>query len=343
MKPKAALAVLAVSLVVGTGCGGSGKRLNGGGSTFVNPMMTKWASVYEKAKGIQVNYQSLGSGAGIQQMIVKTIDFGCTDAPLNDEQLSKAKATGGEVVHIPLVMGAVVPIYNLEGIQKPLQFTGSVLAGIYLQKIKKWNDPELAKLNPDVKLPDKDILIVHRSEGSGTTYIWVDYLSKVSPEWKEKVGVGPSVNWPAGAGAKGNEGVAGKVANSPGGMGYVELIYALQNKIPFGVVQNREGAFVTASLESITAAAKGALVNIPEDLRYSLTDAPGKDAYPISGTTWAVLYVTQPVGKGQAVVDFLRWVTHEGQQYTKDLDYAHLPEELVHRLEKKLDQVHIAQ
>jgi len=341
MKRNVTLAALAAAVLIWTGCGGGGnpRRLNGGGSSFVNPMMSKWASEYEKAKGVQVNYQSMGSGAGIQQMIAKTIDFGCSDAPLNDEQLSKAKGSGGEVVHLPLVMGAVVPIYHLEGVKVTLRFSGPVLADIYLEKIKKWNDPELAKLNPGVELPDKDILTVHRSDGSGTTYIWVEYLSKISSAWKEKVGVGTSVNWPGGVAAKGNEGVAGKVGQSPGSIGYVELIYARQNKIPFGDVQNREGQFVKPSLESVTAAAKGALTDIPEDLRYSLTDAPGEASYPISGTVWAVIFVNQPPGKGQAVVDFLRWVTHEGQQYTSDLDYARLPEELVRRLEKKLDQV----
>jgi phosphate transport system substrate-binding protein len=218
-----------------------------------------------------------------------------------------------------------------------------VLADIYLEKIKKWNHPELARLNPGVDLPDLDILTVHRSEASGTTYIWVDYLSKVSPtEWKPQVGVGTSVKWPGGLGAKGNEGVAGKVAQSPGAIGYVELIYAMQNKINFGLVQNQEGEFITPSLESVTAAARGALTHIPDDLRYSLTNAPGKDTYPISGTTWAVLYVNQPPVKGEAVVKFLHWVTHEGQQYAKDLYYARLPVELVQRLDKKLDQVAVS-
>jgi len=345
MKRKLALAAMITAVVTSAaGCRDGGKqqqRLNAGGSTFVYPMMSKWASEYDKLKGVKVNYQSIGSGGGIQQMTAKTFDFGCTDAPMNDEQLKKAQETGGDVVHLPLVMGAVVPIYNLEGIKEPLRFSGTVLADIYLEKIKKWNDAELTKLNPGVELPDKDILTVHRSEGSGTTYIWVDYLSKVSQTWQQKIGVGTSVNWPGGLGAQGNEGVAGKVTQAPGAIGYVELIYARQNKIKFGSVQNREGEFVTPSLESVTAAAKGALTDIPEDLRYSLTNGPGKDAYPVSGTTWAVLYVGQPPGKGQAVLDFLRWVTHEGQEYAKGLDYARLPEELIRRLERKLDQVQV--
>src|SRR5438067_1137768 len=211
MKQHLALAAMAATVLMGAGCGGGGKqeqRLNAGGSSFVYPLMSKWASEYQQAKGVQVNYQSIGSGGGIQQMIAKTIDFGCTDAPLNEEQLGKAKATAGDLVHIPLVMGAVVPIYHLQGIPQPLRFSGPVLADIFLEKIKKWNDPQLAKLNPGVELPDQDSLTVHRSDGSGTTYIWVDYLSKVSPEWKERVGVGTSIKWPGGVAAKGNEGVA---------------------------------------------------------------------------------------------------------------------------------------
>jgi phosphate transport system substrate-binding protein len=339
-----AVAVVTATILAWTGCGGGGRqaqRLNGAGSSFVYPIMSKWANEYAKAKGVRVNYLSIASGAGIRQMIEKTVDFGCTDAPMNDEQLAKALKTGGKVVHIPLVMGAVVPIYNLQGQRAPLRFSGTVLADIYLSKITKWNDPELAKLNPGVELPDLDILVVHRSDGSGTTYIWVDYLSKISTAWENRVGVGTSVNWPGGLAAKGNEGVAGKVSQSAGALGYVELIYARQNKIEFGAVQNREGEFVKPSLESVTAAATNALKAIPDDLRYSLTDASGKNAYPISGTVWAVIYVDQPPGKGQAVVEFLRWMTHEGQDYAQALDYARLPEELIKRLEKKLDQVHI--
>ncbi len=333
MKARLTLVVLAAAVLAGIGCsgvgGGSGeaKRLNGEGSTFVYPLMTKWASEYDKAKGVQVNYKSTGSGAGIQQMISKTEDFGCTDAPLNDEQLAKAKQEGGDVVHVPLAMGAVVPIYNLPEVKRPIRFSGKVLADIYLGNIKKWNDPALAKLNPGVELPDQDILTVHRSDGSGTTYIWTDYLSKVSDEWKDQVGRGTSVNWPGrGVAAKGNEGVSGKVSQSGGSVGYVELIYAVQNKIGFGHVQNKQGAFPEPSLESVTAAAKGAMTNIPDDLRYSLTNASGKDSYPISGTTWAVVYVNQPPDKAPALKEFLRWVTHEGQQYTQDLTYARLPD-----------------
>jgi phosphate transport system substrate-binding protein len=326
------------------GCGGSpATRLNGGGSTFVYPMMSKWASEYDKAKGVKVNYQSIGSGGGIQQMTAKTFDFGCSDAPMNAEQLEKAKQTSGEALHIPLVMGAVVPAYNLAGVSEPVQFTGPVLADIFLGKIKRWNDAALKKLNPNATLPDQEIAVVHRSDGSGTTYIWVDYLAKVSPEWKQKVGVGASVNWPTGVGQKGNEGVAGQVKRSAGSIGYIELIYAQQNNIAFGDVVNREGAPVRASLETVTAAAAGALSDIPEDLRYSITNAPGKDSYPISGTVWAVIYKQQPGGKGQRVVDFLRWCTHDGQQYAEELHYARLPTGLVERVEKKLDSVAFSQ
>jgi phosphate transport system substrate-binding protein len=318
--------------------GGSSGRLNGGGSSFVNPMMQEWASLYEKEKGIRVNYQSIGSGAGIGKMTSQEFDFGCTDAPMNEEQLAKAKAQGGEVIHIPLVMGAVVPAYNLPELQKPLRFSGPVLADIYLGKIKKWNDPALAKLNPGVALPDRDISVTFRAETSGTTYIWVDFLAKVSPEWKEKVGVGTSVQWPAGGGQKNSEGVSGYIERTPGAIGYIELLYALDKKgVQYGSVQNKEGEFVLGDLDSVTAAAKNALTDIPDDLRYSLTNPAGKESYPISGTTWAVLYVNQPAGKGTAVVDFIRWITSPAaQDKTSKLKYACLPEGLIERIEKKL-------
>jgi phosphate transport system substrate-binding protein len=242
------------------------------------------------------------------------------------------------VIHIPLVMGAVVPIYNLEGVEE-LHLSGPVLADIYLEKIKKWNDPAIAVMNKDAKLPDKNILTVHRADGSGTTYIWTDYLSKSSKEFGEKVGNSTKVNFPGGEEAKGSEGVAGKVSQSPGSIGYVEMTYALQNRIKFAAVQNREKKFVLGSPESVTAAAKSALPGIPKDLRYSLTDQPGEDSYPLSGTTWAVIYTEQPAGKGQALKDYLKWATHDGQQYTKDLHYARLPEDLVKLVDAKLDTV----
>jgi phosphate ABC transporter phosphate-binding protein len=327
---------------IGLGCGGGQKpRINGAGATFIYPMMSKWASEYDKAKGVEVNYQSIGSGGGIQQMTAKTVDFGSTDGPMNEEQLKKAKDTGGEVVHIPLAMGADVPAYNLEDQKEPLVFSGPVLADIFLGKIKKWNDEALQKLNPKATLPNKEIAVVHRSDGSGTTYVWVDYLSKVSPEWKEKVGVATSVNWPCGDGMKGNEGVAGAIKATPGSLGYIELTYALQSDIKFGMVINRAGLPIKADLKSISAAADSSLSVIPEDLRYSITNADGQDSYPISGTNWAVIYVNQPPETGKHVVDFLRWVTHEGQEFNEKLDYAKLPKSLVERLEKKLDSVKV--
>jgi len=334
-------ALLAATCVVAFGISGARAadepRINGGGSSFVYPLMTKWASEYEAAKHVQVNYQSVGSGAGIQQVTAKTFDFGCSDGPMNEEQLSKAKESGGDVVHIPLVMGAVVPAYNLPDVKETVKFSGPVLADIFMGKITKWNDKALQDMNPGVKLPDMEISVVHRSDGSGTSYIWTDYLAKVSPDWKTKVGTGTSVSWPAGEGQKGNEAVAGKVTQTTGAIGYVELIYALQNNIQYGAVKNTEGAFVKGSLESVTAAANGALSTIPEDLRYSITNASGKESYPISGTTWAIVYVNQPAEKAQLVTDFLHWVTHEGQKDAAALHYASLPTGLVARLDKKLN------
>jgi phosphate transport system substrate-binding protein len=305
--------------------------------------MSKWASVYAREMGVEVNYQSVGSGGGIQQMTVRTFDFGCSDAPLNDEQLRKAQASGGLVLHIPLAMGGVVPAYNLPGVEQPLRFTGPVLANLFLGKIARWNDHKLVALNPGVPLPDLPVALVYRSDGSGTTYIWADYLCKVSPEWQSRVGLGTSLRWPHGVGQKGNEGVAAHIARTPGALGYLELIYALQNHMQHGSVKNRAGEFVRASPETVTAAAEAALTEIPDDLRYSLTDAGGTDSYPISGTVWAVLYAKQPAGKGQLLINFLRWATHEGQEYARTLHYAVLPGGLVERVDQKLAQVQIAE
>ena len=336
------MTLLTLTVIGCNGGGGAKPRLNGAGSTFVYPMMTKWTAEYDNAKGVEVNYQSIGSGGGIQQMTEKTADFGCTDGPLSEAQLKLAQDKGGEVFHIPLVMGAVVPVYNLAEVQEALTFTGPVLADIYLGKIKKWNDKALQDLNPGVKLPDKEIGVVYRSEGSGTTYVWVEYLAKVSPEWKTKVGVATSVKWPVGEGAKGSEGVAGRVKENPGSFGYVELTYALANKIAYGKVRNKEGVAISADQKSIQAAAANSLKSIPDDLRYSITDADGKDSYPICATTWAVLYTNQTGPNGQHVVDFLRWVTHDGQELTEAKHYVRLPKGIVERLEKKLDQVKVA-
>jgi phosphate transport system substrate-binding protein len=299
--------------------------------------MTKWADVYNKDRGVEVNYQSTGSGNGIQQMTSQIVDFGCSDAPMNEQQMGDAQKKQGDVVHIPLVMGGVVPAYNLPEVKQPLKFTGQVLADIFTGKIARWNDPALAKLNEGVALPDRKILVVYRSDPSGSTFIWTDYLSKASKDWK--LGVKTAIEWPTGEGAKGSEGMAGKLSKAEGTIGYVELLYALQKNIKFGAVQNRAGEFIEASLESVTAAASNLLAQIKEDLRYSLTDAPGKESYPICGTTWAVVYVKQPADKGRELVKFLRWVTHEGQEQCAALKYARLSSGLTERVDKKLDLI----
>jgi phosphate transport system substrate-binding protein len=335
-------------LVLGlvAGCGGTPDRLNGGGSTFINPLMSKWEGVYEKERGVQINYQAIGSASGITKLTEKEFNFGCTDAPLNDEQLNKARANGGEVVHIPLILGAVVPAYNLEGIEG-LQLTGPILADIFLRKIKRWDDKRIKEVNTKIadKLPAKDIVVVRRSDGSGTTYIFADYLSKVSQEWMEKMKVSTSLKWPEDTtGAKGNDGVANQVKLSPGAIGYIELTYALNENIPFAAVQNHAGKFHKATFEGVTAAANNTLDKIPDHLRYSYTDAPGEESYPISGTVWAVLYVQQQAGKGQQVVEFIKWATREdgGQKYAKDLHYVPLPKGLIEKIDKALATVKVA-
>jgi len=312
------------------GAAGNGQALqiNGAGATFPNPIYSKWFAEYNKLHPeIRINYQSIGSGGGIQQLTNRTVFFGATDGPMNDEQL---KAAPGPILHFPTVLGAVVPVYNIPGVTDELKFTGPVLADIYLGKIKKWNDPVLAKLNPGAKLPATDVTVVHRSDGSGTTYIFVDFLSKVSPDFKSQVGVNTSVKWPAGVGGKGNEGVAGLVTQTPGSIGYVELIYALQNKIAFGSVQNTAGEFVKASDDAVTKAADAAAATIPPDFRVSITNAPGAGAYPISSFTWILLY-ENPTDKasGKAIVDFMQWALTDGQKYCADLGYAPLPANVV--------------
>jgi phosphate transport system substrate-binding protein len=340
-------ALLALVVLIGTGgCiknGGGGsdqvKRLNLSGATFIEPMMGKWSSGYQKVTGVQVNYAGKGSGTGINEMIAGTVDFGCSDAPMNDEQLKAAKEKGGDVVHIPLAMGAVVAAYNLPEVENPLNFTGEVLADIYLGKITKWNDEKIQKLNEGVNLPDKKISVCHRSDGSGTTYIFVDYLCKVSPEFDKQIGRGTTVKWPEGmVGAPKNNGVAQFVGSTDGAIGYVELIYALSDpKIKYASVKNKDGEFVKPSLESVTAAAAGA--TIPDDLRYSITNASGKEAYPIAGTNWAIVYVLQPANKKATIVEFLRWITHDGQQYCADLKYSALPKGIVEKIDKKLGEI----
>ena len=303
-------------------------QINGAGATFPYPIYSKWFSEYNKLHpNVQINYQSIGSGGGIRQVANQTVFFGATDGPMTNEQLLAAP---GKILHFPTVLGGVAPVYNIPNVRTELKFTGNVLADIFLGKITKWNDAAIAKLNAGVNLPATDITVVHRSDGSGTTYIWVDYLSKVSPEFKSKVGVNTSVNWPTGVGGKGNEGVAGLVTQSPGSIGYVELIYALQTKISYGAVQNMAGELVKASVDSITAAAAAAASKMPADFRVSITNAPGKGVYPISSFTWLLLY-ENPKDKAQAQVmaDFVKWALTDGQKYCAELGYAPLPESVV--------------
>ncbi len=316
----------------------SAMLINAAGATFPYPIYSKWFDEYHKLHpDIEFNYQSIGSGGGIRQVLAGTVDFGASDGPMTDEQLGQAKI---KILHFPTVLGADVPTYNLSGIGQELNFTPEALAGIFLGNITKWNDPAIAGANPGVRLPDTDIVVVHRSDGSGTTYIWVDYLSKVSEEWKTKVGKSTSVNWPVGLGGKGNEGVSGLVKQTPGAIGYVELIYAIQNKMPYGKVRNSSGVFVKADLASVTAAAAAAAKSMPDDFRVSITNAPGKGAYPISSFTWLLVptKISDP-GKKKAIVDFLHWMLQDGQGLTEALSYARLPKEVVAKETKAISQV----
>jgi len=303
-------------------------QINGAGATFPYPIYSKWFSEYNKLHpNVEINYQSIGSGGGIRQLSNQTVFFGATDGPMTPDQINGA---GRKIVHLPTVLGAVVPIYNIPGVDAELKFTGAVLADIFLGKVTKWNDDAIKALNPGVALPGSEITVVHRSDGSGTSYIWVDYLSKVSPEWKTKVGVATSVNWPAGVGGKGNEGVAGLVRQTPASIGYVELIYALQNKIDYGTVKNLDGNFVRASLESVTAAAAATEGKMPADFRVSITNAPGKDAYPIASFTWILLPESpKDKAKGKMMVEFMRWALADGQKHAAGLGYAPLPASVV--------------
>lgn len=333
---KRTLTVLAVL----AGSAAAQSTLTGGGSTFVNPMMSKWTSEYSKEhSGVQINYQSIGSGGGIRQVSEGTVDFGATDGPMSDEQLKGSKV--GPIRHVPVVMGGVVPAYNVPGIKEELKFTPDALAGIFLGKITSWNDPILVKANPGIKLPNQTINVVHRSDGSGTTYIWTDYLSKISAEWRGGPGKGTSVKWPVGIGGKGNEGVAGTVRAIDGAIGYVELIYAVQNNIPYGSVQNSSGNFVKASVESVTAAAASA--QVPPDFRYSITNGSGKDAYPISGTTWLLIpEKPKDASKGKVLVDFVNWILGPGQDMCASLTYAKLPENLDARVRDSMKKIQVA-
>ena len=313
-------------------------QLQGMGATFPNPLYQKWVSEYGKLHtNIKIDYQSQGSGAGIKQIKEQTVDFGASDTPMKDEDL---KSAPGELLHIPTVLGAVVVTYNLAGVTQKLHFSPDVIADIFLGKIKKWNDPRIAADNAGAKLPASDITVVHRSEGSGTTGVFTDYLSKVSPEWKEKVGAGPSPSWPVGIGGKGNEGVTGQVKNTPNTIGYVELAYALQNSLPAALVKNANGAFVEATIDSVTAAAAASAGNTPDDLRVSITNAPGAAVYPISSYTYILVYKNQKdATKGKALIDFLWWGIHDGQSFAKPLEYATLPADIVKRAEAKLNSV----
>src|SRR6201984_3329645 len=306
--------------------------LTGAGATFPYPMYSKWFDEYHKKNtALENNYQSIGSGGGIKQVTEGTVDFGASDGPMNDEQLKSYQDKHGfAVLHFPTVLGADVPAYNIPGVTVELNFTPEAIVGIFLGKITKWNDPAIAGPNKGVALPANDIVVVHRSEGSGTTYIWTDYLSKVSEEWKTKVGKGASVNWPVGLGAKGNQGVTAHVKNTPNSIGYVELIYAIQNKMPYGRVKNSSGAFIKADLASVTAAAAGAAKNMPDDFRVSLTDAPGKSAYPIASFTWLLIpQKFSDAAKRDAIKGFVKWMLADGQNYTEALSYAKLPKETV--------------
>ena len=299
-------------------------KLNGAGATFPYPMYSKWFNEYHNQHPeIEINYQSIGSGGGIRQVTAGTVDFGASDGPMTDEQLAASKA---KILHLPTVLGSVVPAYNIPGFKGELKFTPDVIAGIYLGKITSWNDPAIAKANPEAKLPNQGIIVVHRSDGSGTTYVWTDYLSKISPEWNTSVGKGTSVKWPTGLGAKGNEGVAGMIRQMDGAFGYVELIYAVQNNIAYGTVKNASGNFVKANLDSTTAAA-ASMKAMPADFRVSITNAPGKDSYPIASFTWLLVPAEwKDKGKEKVFVDFLNWMLEKGQSMTAELNYAPLPD-----------------
>lgn len=333
------LTAVALAAPLGTAApsGAQSITLNGAGATFPFPLYSKWSQIYAGEKGVQINYQSIGSGGGIRQFMEKTVDFGASDGPMTDEQIAQA---GGRVLHIPMVAGAVVPVYNVSGVAQGLNFTPDLLADIFLGKVTKWNDPRLVRVNPSAALPSADIVVVHRSDGSGTTAIWVNYLSKVSAEWKTKVGEGTSVNWPTGLGGRGNEGVAGLVRQTPNTLGYVELAYALTNKMTFGNVRNKAGQFVRPTLSSTTKAMEGALAAIPEDYRVFFTNPEGKDVYPVAGFTWILIYGDQndPI-KGKALAEFLWWAIHDGQKYAPTLLYAPLPKSLVGRIERSLKSI----
>ena len=328
--------ILACLLATGIAAPASAQMtINGAGATFPYPIYSKWFDAYAKVDpSVRFNYQSIGSGGGQKQILAQTVDFGASDGPMSDENLAKAP---GKLLHIPTVAGAVVLTYNLPG-NPNLKLDGETIANIFMGKTTKWNDPKLTALNPGTNLPNEDIVVVHRSDGSGTSYIFTDYLSKVSAEWKQKVGTNTSVNWPIGLGGKGNEGVSGQVKQTPNSIGYVELIYAIQNKMQYADLKNAAGQSVKATLESVTAAL--ATANIPDDFRFSMTNAPGKDAYPIAGATWLLVYQEQKdAQKGKKLVEFLKWAETQGEQMAKDLNYAPLPEALQQRVLQRVNEI----
>jgi phosphate transport system substrate-binding protein len=338
------ITALAISLVFAAcepkGTGGAKQPINlqGAGATFPNPLYQKWVSEYTKLHpDVKIDYQSIGSGGGIKQIKEQTVDFGASDAPMKDEDL---KSAPGEILHVPTVLGAVVITYNLTGVSKTLRFSPEVLADIFLGKTKKWNDAKIAADNPGVTLPATDITVVHRSDSSGTTAVFTDYLSKVSAEWKDKVGSGQAPSWPVGIGGKGNEGVTGQVKNTPNTVGYVELAYAVQNNLPVAQVKNASGSFIEPSIDSVVTAASGALASTPDDLRVSITNGSGAQAYPISSYTYILVYKNQKDAvKGKGLVDFLWWGIHDGENFAKDLRYAPLPTEIVKRAEAKINSI----
>jgi phosphate transport system substrate-binding protein len=334
--------LLSVLVLAAIGWADGTLSINGAGATFPYPMYSKWFDEYHKKNAnLQINYQSIGSGGGIKQVTEGTVDFGATDGPMNDDQLKAYQEKHGSgILHFPTVLGAVVPTYNIAGVDAALNFTPEALAGIFLGKITKWNEPAIADANKSVKLPAEDIVVVHRADGSGTSYCWTDYLSKVSEEWKNKVGKGTSVNWPVGLGGKGNEGVTGTVKNTPNSIGYVELIYAESNKIPYGNVKNAGGTFVKASLAAVSAAAAGAAKEMPEDFRVSITNAPGKASYPISTFTWLLIPEKfSDAAKRDAIKGFLKWALSDGQNFAEGLSYAKLPKEVVSKELKAINKV----
>src|SRR5215475_11554743 len=340
MKRFSGLLVLALALA-GVMLAQSGLMITGAGATFPNPIYSKWFDQFHKSNGTQINYQPVGSGAGIKQMTEGTVDFGATDGPMSDEQIKAYRAKNGTgVLHFPTVLGAAVPTYNVPGVSEALNFTPDALAGIFLGRISRWNDPAIANANKGVNLPGNDIVVIHRSDGSGTTYIWTDYLSKISSEWKDKVSKGTSVNWPVGLGGKGNEGVTGLIKQTPNSIGYVELIYAAQNNIPYGSVKNSAGTFVKADLKSVSEAAAGAAKEMPEDFRVSITNAPGKGAYPISSFTWLLIPAKiDDAKKRDAIKGFLGWMLADGQGFAEQLSYAKLPKEVVEKEKKAIAKV----